>query len=313
MSPATVPTAPRSMREILASTAHALGSVTQARWVVAHATGASSADLAARPDVVPDPKASAAVQDMVDRCLAGEPLQYVLGTWAFRTLELRVDPRVLIPRPETEQVVAEALDELRAQSGRLDADARLVAVDLGAGSGAIALSLASEFEPAPGLDPARKVAVEVWATDISRGALEVLDENLAALARLGPEAAARVRVAQGSWFDALPDSLAGSVALVVSNPPYVSEAEWEALEPSVRDHEPKGALVPGPTGLEALEALLVDAVHWLVPGGSLVVELAPGQADELRTRAAELGYRELAVREDLAGRRRVLVARLPPS
>ncbi len=312
MSPATVPVAPRSVRDLLASTSAALGSASQARWIVAHATGTSTGDLMARPDDVPDPQVSAAVKELVERCLAGEPLQYVLGTWAFRTLELRVDPRVLIPRPETEQVVAVALDELCVQSRRVARDARLVAVDLGAGSGAIALSLAVECEE---LEPerARSGSIEVWATDVSPGALAVLDENLAAMAPRSPEAAARVRVAPGSWFDALPSTLAGAVALIVSNPPYVSEAEWEALEPVVRDHEPMIALVPGPTGLEAIEGLLHDALRWLTPGGSLVIELAPGQADEVRKKAAQLGYEKPEVRNDLACRPRVLVARLPAS
>jgi release factor glutamine methyltransferase len=312
MRPATVPVAPRSVRDLLASASAALGSPSQARWVVAHATGTSSGDLVARPDAVADPRVSAAVKDMVDRCLAGEPLQYVLGTWAFRTLELRVDPRVLIPRPETEQVVAVALDELCVQSRRVASDARLVAVDLGAGSGAIALSLAVECEEL-GPERTRSGSIEVWATDVSPGALEVFDENLAALAPRSPEAAARVRVAQGSWFEALPGTLAGDVALIVSNPPYVSEAEWEALEPVVRDHEPRTALVPGPTGFEAIEGLLHHALRWLTPGGSLVIEMAPGQADEVRKTAAQLGYEKPEVRDDLAGRPRVLVARLPAS
>ncbi len=98
----------------------------------------------------------------------------------------------------------------------------------------------------------------------------------------------------------------------MSNPPYVSAAEWEALDPVVREHEPVGALVPGPTGLEAIDALLDGARQWLGPGGSLVVELAPGQAVSVAGRAAALGYVEPAVLDDLAGRRRMLVTRTPP-
>jgi release factor glutamine methyltransferase len=167
---------------------------------------------------------------------------------------------------------------------------------------AIALSLAAEF-------PTSGPELEVWATDASPGALEVLAQNLEALAVMNPGAAARVRVATGSWFDALPAALAGHVHLVVSNPPYVSEAEWRSLDPSVRDHEPAVALVPGPTGLEAIEALLGDAPGWLAPGGSLVLELAPWQAAPVRARAQELGYVRPVIGSDLTGRPRMLVTR----
>ena len=180
---------------------------------------------------------------------------------------------------------------------------RLLAVDLGTGSGAIALSLTSEFEaPKP---------LEVWATDVSTDALDVVEQNLAALDARHPEAARRVRLASGWWFDALPADLAGQVRLVVSNPPYISAAEWETLDPVVREHEPVGALVPGPTGLEAIDVLLHGARRWLAPGGSLVVELAPAQAVSVAGRAAALGYAEPAVLDDLAGRRRMLVTRSP--
>jgi release factor glutamine methyltransferase len=241
---------------------------------------------------------------MLDRRLAGEPLQYVLGTWGFRTLEVRVDRRALIPRPETEQVVEAALGELEVQASLLGPGSRLVAADLGTGSGAIALSLACEFTRAG-------VTLEVWATDASADALDLCNENLAALAERNREAAGRVRVSRGSWFDALPADLRGQVRVIVSNPPYVSEAEWAALEPVVRDHEPRGALVPGRTGLEAIETLLVEAPRWLASGGSLIIEMAPGQAPHVMDRAVELGYERPEVRADLAGRQRMLVSRWP--
>ncbi len=285
----------------MAATSAAVGSALESRWIVAQAAGMSAGDLVARPDTEVAPAVSDAVADMVRRRLSGEPLQYVLGTWAFRGVEVRVDPRVLIPRPETEQVVGVALDELLSQAALVVPGTRLLAADLGTGSGAIALALASE------LDPTRPF--EVWATDISVGALELCTENLAALAGHDRGAAARVRVARGSWFDALPATLAGELHLVVSNPPYVSAPEWEVLEPGVRDHEPVGALVSGPTGLEAIEVLLEEAPRWLVPGGNLVVELAPAQADVVRTRATELGFDGIEVHADLSGRPRMLVAR----
>jgi len=308
----------QDVRSLLATSADDLGSRAEARWVVAQALGVDAGELVARMAEAVAPAAAGAVQEMVRRRRAGEPLQYVLGSWAFRTLELAVDPRVLIPRPETEHLVDVALGELcrpvtgdrgggrgapdRGGPGRRPASRGPVVVDLGAGSGAIALSLAVEA-------PALGVVPLVWATDVSAGALEVLTANVARLAASRPEAAARVHPVLGSWFDALPPELAGHVRLVVSNPPYVSEAEWAALDPEVRDHEPRGALVPGPTGLEAVDAILADARTWLDPAGSVVVELAPGQARRVLATAVALGYVDAEVRRDLAGRPRVLVAR----
>ena len=302
MTLADAPVTTQTMGELLAATSAALGSPQEARWIVAHAAGIGSGDLLARRDVAVDPATSDAVAALVTRRVAGEPLQYVLGTWAFRTIELCVDPRVLIPRPETEHVVTVVLDELGAQARPLPVGATLVAADLGTGSGAIALSIAKEFDPSDSL--------EVWATDVSDEALELFGRNLTALTN-HPDAQARVHVAQGSWFDALPTEVAGRLALVVANPPYVSESEWRSLDRAVRDHEPKVALVPGATGLEAIDVIVEQARHWLAPGGSLVVELAPGQARWAENRAIELGYGYADIRDDLAGRHRMLVARLP--
>jgi release factor glutamine methyltransferase len=303
MTPLGVSVVPPRVRDLVISAAEALGSAPEARWIVAHVTGMSARDLMAKSATAVTPAEAQTVREMVGERLAGRPLQYVLGTWGFRTLEVRVDPRVLIPRPETEQVVTAALEELDAQATHSATASGLLAVDLGTGSGAIALSLALEFDGSPPL--------EVWATDVSADALDLFHENLALLAGRSPQAAARVHAASGSWFDALPADLAGRVHLVVSNPPYVSEAEWESLEPVVREHEPVGALVSGPRGLEAIEALLDEARHWLAPGGSIVVEIAPGQATAVENRATELGYEMTEVRDDLAARHRMVVARSP--
>jgi release factor glutamine methyltransferase len=293
-----------TLRELLAESAIRLGSEVEARWVVEHATGLGSPALSEHlADAVPD-DVRRTVGALTDRRQAGEPLQYVLGSWAFRTLELVVDHRVLIPRPETEVVAGIALELLgptgpggpgdRAGRGR-------VAVDLGTGSGAIALSLAAE---GPG-------DLEVWATDASPDALAVAAANLATLAERAPDQAARVHLAGGDWFAALPDALAGALALVVSNPPYVAEPEWAGLDAAVRDHEPRRALVAGPTGLESIDRIVAEARRWLGPGGHLVLELAPHQADAV-TRAAEAaGYRRVRVEPDLAGRARALVATWP--
>ena len=225
------------------------------------------------------------VGEMVERRRAGEPLQYVLGRWGFRTLDLYVDRRVLIPRPETEIVVEVALAELRAAE-----TIRPVVVDLGTGSGAIALSVATEVADA-----------EVWGVDVSADALAVARANLAAA---GTRVAPRVRLVEGSWFSALPGELRGKIDLVVSNPPYIADHERPELPADVVDWEPPGALFSGPTGLEAVQHLLGEAPRWLAPDGVLVCEIAPHQAPVL----AGAGR---TIRPDLTGRDRVLVARFP--
>jgi release factor glutamine methyltransferase len=225
-----------------------------------------------------------AVDRMVARRRSGEPIQYVLGRWGFRTLDLMVDRRVLIPRPETEVVAGHALAELDRLGGRL-------VVDLGTGSGAIGLSVAAEREHA-----------EVWLTDASPDALAVARANLAGLGR----PAARVTVAEGHWFDALPADARGTIDVVVSNPPYV--AAHEELPAAVVDWEPAAALVAGPEGTEDLVHLIEAAPGWLAPGGALVLELAPWQAAPMAERASS-SFREVQVERDLAGLDRVLVCR----
>jgi release factor glutamine methyltransferase len=232
-------------------------------------------------------RARAFFEDMVTRRAAGEPLQYVLGHWPFRGLDLMVDRRVLIPRPETEQVVEVALREL----SRLGPHPTVV--DLGTGSGAIGLSVASEVGDA-----------QVWATDDSADALAVVRANLAGI---GSRSASRVRLAQGSWFAALPEELRGHVQLIVANPPYVAASE--ALPDVVARWEPPRALYAGPTGLESVAEIVGAAPAWLARPGALVVELAPHQADRVRALASG-PFAEVEVRPDLAGRDRALVARL---
>jgi release factor glutamine methyltransferase len=215
-------------------------------------------------------------------------VQYVLASWGFRTLDLLVDRRVLIPRPETEQVVDVALEAVRARPRPW------LAADLGTGSGAIALSLAAELPPG---------SVEVWATDVSSDALAVARANLAGLGRPG----AAVRVAHGSWFGALPPDLEGRLDLVVSNPPYV--AAHEELPREVVAWEPHGALVSGPTGLEAVAEVVAGAARWLAPGGSVVVEVGETQGAAARRLAEGAGLVDVRVVADVAGLDRILHAR----
>lgn len=278
----------RSWRWLLRDTEARLGSAREARWMLERATGWEGAELWRHIDEAATTRAAVFVDRMVGRRTRGEPLQYVLGRWRFRRLDLLVDRRVLIPRPETEVVGEVAVAELRRQGGR-----RPVVVDLGTGSGALGLSVAEEVAGA-----------RVWCTDASPEALAVARANLAGL---GTPTATRVRLVQGTWWDALPPELRGNVDLAVSNPPYVAAAE--ELPPEVADWEPAGALRAGPTGLEAVEAILDGALEWLRPSGALVVEIAPGQAEAALDRARSAGFDRAEIRPDLAGRPRVLLAR----
>lgn len=239
-------------------------------------------------EAAPD-RARSHFEAMMERRAAGEPLQYVLGAWAFRTVDLMVDRRVLIPRPETEAVVEAALGELRRLRPK-----RPTVVDLGTGSGAIALSVAREV---PG--------AEVWGTDRSADALAVARANVAGLGKAGTG----VRLAEGDWFEALPAVLRGRIDLVVSNPPYVAHNEVPDLPPEVAGWEPLEALVAGPTGLEEVEAIVDQAPRWLRRPGALVVEVAPRQARPAVALAYEAGFVEAEFSRDLAGRPRALVAR----
>ena len=264
-----------------------LGSAEDARRIVEEACGA---DWAARMGEPVSDRAAAYVRRMVERRRDGEPLQYAVGRWGFRRLDLLVDRRVLIPRPETETVVDVALEQL-ITLGR-----EPVVVDLGTGSGAIALAIADEVPDA-----------RVWATDASADALAVARANLAGL---GGMAAPRVRLVEGSWFDALPADVRGTVQLVVSNPPYVSTAEIDDLPPEVAHWEPMAALVAGPSGLEHIEHVVSGAPAWLARPGALVVEIAPHQAEAVQALARDAGFTQVEVRPDLVGRARALVGRM---
>jgi release factor glutamine methyltransferase len=278
----------RSWRWLLRDTESRLGSAPEARWMLERVTGWEGAELWRHIDEAATLRAAVFVDRMVGRRTAGEPLQYVLGRWRFRRLDLLVDRRVLIPRPETEVVAEVAVAELRRQGGR-----RPMVVDLGTGSGALGLSVADEVAGAT-----------VWCTDASAEALAVARANLAGL---GSRTAPRVRLVQGSWWEALPAELRGNVDLAVSNPPYV--AAGEVLPPEVADWEPVGALRAGPTGLEAIETILAGALDWLAPSGALALEIAPAQAEAALERAGAAGFALAEVRPDLAGRPRVLLAR----
>ncbi|HTT58758.1 MAG TPA: peptide chain release factor N(5)-glutamine methyltransferase [Acidimicrobiales bacterium] len=241
-----------------------------------------------------DEGAREALMIAADRRRRGEPLQYVLGHWPFRSLDLDVDERALIPRPETEELVDIALGELAGGPSL----APLI-VDLGAGTGAIGLSLVGELM-------SRGVRASLISVDESCEALALARQN-ARKHRLSA-----VSFVHSSWFESVDPSLKGRVDLVVANPPYVGEIEFSTLDP-VLGYEPRGALVAdsarGVQGFADLEVVIVESYEWLAPRGVLVCEHGDTQRDAVVELARATGYRDVVDRDDMAGRPRVLVAR----
>ena len=237
-----------------------------------------------RGESVVDAATTARAIAVVQRRALGEPLAYALASASFRHLTLFVDRRVLIPRPETEIVVDEALNAMHGRTGG-------IAVDIGTGSGAIALSLASEgrFD-------------RVIATDVSPDALAVAELNVARL--VPPHAPVEFRLGA----DLSP--LAGIKAcLIVSNPPYIAPEEASSLPASVRDWEPALALFADDGGMARYDLLLAGAADYLEPGGWLVLEVDARRAGETARRATRTGkFTGVRLVRDLAGRDRVLVA-----
>jgi release factor glutamine methyltransferase len=226
------------------------------------------------------------VQALVARRAAREPLQYILGTQEFCGLEFRVSPAVLIPRPETELLVREVLRRIRA--GR-----RTTVVDVGTGSGCIAVTVATAM-----------AEVRTIAIDSSAAALAVAREN-----------ADRHRVLDRvTWLDGdllyplTGRGLEGAIDVIVSNPPYIAEADWVDLQPEVRDFEPRQALVSGLRGIECHERLLKDARRYLSSGGALIMEIGAGQGQAVRQLVETIGgYGPVRLIRDLGDIERVVI------
>ena len=221
--------------------------------LVAAVTGRGRADFGGEPALTPAQQRR--IDALIARRLEGEPLQYLEGTVTFGPVELSVDQRVLIPRPETEY-----LFELASKRS-----APSLVVDLGTGSGALALALKRSFPSA-----------RVIGTDLSEAALEVAQSNATANDL-------SVEWLEGDLFDALPVQVAGKVDLLVSNPPYIAEGDWGALPEDVR-REPRLALVAGPNGMEVAEKVLAGVRRWLASTGEAWVEVGEDQARTLAQR-----------------------------
>lgn len=221
-------------------------------------------------------------ESLARRRLAGEPLQYIEGTAPFADFEVKVDPRVLIPRPETEGLYELAVELME--------DPKVI-VDLGTGAGALAIAFARRFPRA-----------EVHAVDVSAQALKVATENAD---RLGAD----IEFHEGDLFSALPARLEARIDVIVSNPPYVAEHEWEDLPNDVR-REPREALVAGVRGTEVLERIAAGAGRWLAASRLLLCEIGETQAGILVPLFSHLG--DISLATDLAGRDRYLWVRSGP-
>jgi release factor glutamine methyltransferase len=255
-------------------------------WLLTHAVGVSPLAQAVDRQRVLSGGEVSRLRQLIARRTAREPLQYILGSQEFCGLEFEVNPSVLIPRPETELLPP-------AVARRLSGDDAPLIVDVGTGSGCLAVVLARMFPRG-----------QVWAIDLSSSAIETGKRN-----------ADRHGVSNVTWLQGdllTPLSALGlerRIAAIVTNPPYISTADWTGLQPEVRLYEPYGALVAGPRGTELHERLVETAVPYLAPRAVLIMELGQGQSQSLVAQvAANRAYRSVETVCDDNGIERVLIA-----
>ncbi|HEX9202130.1 MAG TPA: peptide chain release factor N(5)-glutamine methyltransferase [Acidobacteriaceae bacterium] len=255
-----------------------------------HTLGISRATLLADPDRTLTPRQQAAYDSLILRRLTHEPIQYITGEQEFYGLALCVTPAVLIPRPETEHLVEAVLSEIK--QAELDSTAPLHILDIGTGSGAIAVALAHHLPEA-----------HVTATDISPAALEVAASNAAR-----HSLSARIHFRESDLLESLPPG-DSTFDAIVSNPPYVSTADRNTLHPQVREHEPASALFAGADGLGIYRRLIPQALGALKPNGLLALEIGHGQREAIALLLAE--WNDFRFVEDLQQIPRVALARKP--
>ncbi len=258
-------------------------------WAAVAGSETTPGDVWLRRDQQPPPELAERFSQAVERRSRGVPSAYAVGRVGFRTLDLKLDARALIPRPETEGLVDLVLRWTRGTAGEGGRGKRGVVADIGAGCGCIALALAIEG------DFERVIAIER-----SPGAAALARENVALVRPAVP-----VEVREG---DLLAPLAGERCQAIVSNPPYLTQAEYLELDPTVRDFEPRGALVSGPDGLDATRALVGGAAALLAPGGLLALEIDERRAVRVRALARDYGWARVGIHEDLFGRPRFLLA-----
>jgi release factor glutamine methyltransferase len=283
----------------------------EAEILLAHVLGAERIDLYMKYDQPVAEAERAAYRDLVRRRAEREPTRYLVGVCEFMSLAMKVTPDCLIPRPETEMLVEEVLarsgapraatvrsrvppNEAAAPPAAVPDAAPVTVIDLCTGCGCVAVSLAANL---PG--------ARVTATDISPAALEVARANAE-----GHGVADCIALLAGDLYAPLDAADVQPADFLVSNPPYVSEAEWATLAPEIREHEPRAALVAGPAGTEVIERILKGAPAYLKPGGTLLVEIGSEQGSAVASLAAAVrGLTDVQVLKDYAGLDRILLAR----
>jgi len=272
-------------RQLDASSGLCADAARDAALLLRHVLAISHAAQLAEPERELTNAQQATFDALILRRIANEPIQYITGEQEFYGLTLRVTPAVLIPRPETEHLVEAVLAELNlAQSLRI--------LDVGTGSGAIAIALAFHLPNA-----------QITAVDLSAAALEVAAANTARHALAG-----RIRYLKSDLLDAFPPDEA-PFAAIVSNPPYVPAADRASLHPQVRDHEPAAALFAGPDGLDIYRRLIPQARAALQPNGLLALEIGHGQSEAIASLLS--GWKELRFLDDLQHIPRIALARKP--
>lgn len=257
----------------------------EARLLLAHSLGWSQEQLLARDHETPNSEQLQAFQALLQRRLAHEPMAYLLGKKEFYGLDFEVSPATLIPRADTETLINAVLARFPDRSDAI------TILDLGTGSGCILVTLLSLFPQAQGV-----------AVDRSSEALAVAQRNAARHA-----VQHRMRLLQGEWLDAIHSRF----DVVVSNPPYIPQAEIAGLMPEVARYEPKTALDGGEDGLDAYRHIIATAHAALVPGGALVFEVGMGQAEAVATMLCQAGYEGETITQDLGGIARVVMANRP--
>jgi release factor glutamine methyltransferase len=277
----------RTWRQLLSETVDRCGNRVTARWLCEHASGADGVEFDEIFDEFATTRCVSHLDAMLARLDTGEPLQYVMGRWAFRYLDVMVDSRVLIPRPETEMLAGMVIEQGR----RVHATGREVLIaDLGTGSGVIGLAVLSEMP---------YESCTVWMTDVSQDALHVARANAVGIGR----AAARARFAEGNWCDALPQEQKNSFDIIVANPPYIALDDVE-VDSSVRNWEPHSALFSGDDGLDDITHIVHQSKLWLRPGGMLAIEMGHQQGAVVQKLFLDNDFVDVDIHCDLADRER---------
>jgi len=261
--------------------------------LLAYVLSCDRANLYTNPDDLINDSDTCKYNELIHKRARHVPLQYITKLVEFMSLDFVVDEGVLIPRPETE-ILVEAV--LKKTDNKLYHDRKITIIDIGTGSGNIAVSLAKNISN-----------VKIYASDISREALTVANENV-----LIHNATDKIHLLHGNIFEAFSSNVKkGQVDFIVSNPPYVSKSESKNLEPELIDHEPLLALIGGEDGLFFYKQIIKDAADWIKPGGYLIIEIGETQANSIiKLMQNELHYDEIEIINDLQGKERIISAKI---